>query len=87
MTAEGVLNALTVCAIVYNLARVAIREAATRQGVDVERISFIDALRWLCELKADSGTNARLAALQAFQNEGFEAPNSLYVEKSWNQQT
>ena len=53
MTVEGVLKELTVCAIVYNLVRVAMREAAARQGVDVERISFIDALRWLCELKAD----------------------------------
>jgi hypothetical protein len=28
-------------------------EAAARQGVDVERISFIDAYRWLCEMKKD----------------------------------
>jgi len=53
MTVEGVLKELTVYAIVYNLVRVAMREAAARQGVDVERVSFIDALRWLCELKAD----------------------------------
>jgi hypothetical protein len=53
VTAEGVLKELTVYAIVYNLVRVVMREAASRQGVDVERISFIDALRWLCELRAD----------------------------------
>jgi hypothetical protein len=52
-TVEGVLKELTIYAIVYNLVRVVMIEAAARQGVDVERISFIDAYRWLCELKAD----------------------------------
>jgi hypothetical protein len=52
-TVEGVLKELTVYAIVYNLVRITMREAALRQDVDVERISFIDAVRWLCELKAD----------------------------------
>jgi len=47
-TVDGVLKELTVYAIVYNLVRVVMLEAARRQGVDVERISFIDALRWLC---------------------------------------
>ena len=46
-TVEGVLKELTVYAIVYNLVRVVMMKAAARQGVDVERISFIDALRWL----------------------------------------
>jgi hypothetical protein len=53
MTVEAVLKELTVYAIVYNLVRVVMMEAATRQGVDLERISFIDALRWLCELRRD----------------------------------
>lgn len=52
-TVEGVLKELTVYALVYNLVRVVMIEAAARQGVDVERISFIDALRWLCEMKTD----------------------------------
>ena len=34
-------------AIVYNLVRVVMLEAARRQDVAVERISFVDALRWL----------------------------------------
>ena len=46
-TVEGVLKELTVYAIVYNLVRVVMLEAARRQGVDVERISLIAALRWL----------------------------------------
>ena len=48
-TVEGVLKELTVYAIVYNLVRVVMVESSLRQGVDVERISFVDALRWLVE--------------------------------------
>ena len=43
----GVLKELTVFAVVYNLVRVVMLAAAKRQGVALERISFIDALRWL----------------------------------------
>ena len=46
-TVAGVQKELTMFALVYNLVRVVMLEAARRQGVDVERISFIDALRWL----------------------------------------
>jgi Transposase DDE domain len=48
-TVDGVLKELTVYAIVYNLVRVVMVGAARRQAVDVERISFIDALRWLTD--------------------------------------
>ena len=34
-------------ALVYNLVRLVMLEAAQQQQVPVERISFIDALRWL----------------------------------------
>ncbi len=50
-TVEGVLKELTVYAIVYNLVRVVMGEAARRQGVDVERVSFVDALRWLAQAR------------------------------------
>jgi hypothetical protein len=50
-TVKGVLKELTVYAIVYNLVRVVMVEAARRQGVEVERISFVDALRWLAQAK------------------------------------
>jgi DDE family transposase len=43
----GVMKELTVFALVYNLVRVVMLEAAKRQGVALERISFVDALRWL----------------------------------------
>jgi hypothetical protein len=47
MTVEGVLKELTMYAVAYNLVRVAMGEAAGRQGVVPDRVSFIDALRWL----------------------------------------
>jgi hypothetical protein len=43
----GVMKELTVFALVYNLVRVVMLEAAKRQGVALARISFVDALRWL----------------------------------------
>ncbi len=46
-TVDGVLKELMVFALVYNLVRLVMIEAAGRQKVDVERISFIDASRWL----------------------------------------
>lgn len=46
-TFEGVLKELTVYAIVYNLVRMVMGEAARRQGIPARRISFVDALRWL----------------------------------------
>ena len=44
---EGVLKELAMYALVYNLVRLVMLEAARRQDVPVERISFVDALRWL----------------------------------------
>jgi hypothetical protein len=38
--------------VVYNLVRRVPQEAAARQGVLPERISFIDALRWLRHARA-----------------------------------
>lgn len=46
-TVDGVLKEMHVFAIVYNLVRTVAIEAARRQGVSPERISFADALRWL----------------------------------------
>jgi hypothetical protein len=47
LTVDGVLKELTMYAVAYNLVRVAMGEAAGRRGVEVDRVSFIDALRWL----------------------------------------
>ncbi len=44
---EGVLKELSVFVLVYNLVRLVMLRAAERQKVLVNRISFIDALRWL----------------------------------------
>jgi hypothetical protein len=46
-TVPGVLKELTVLAIIYNLVRLVMRQSATLQHTAVERISFLDALRWL----------------------------------------
>ncbi len=46
-TVEGVLRELQVFALIYNLVRQVMLQASTQQQVDVRRISFIDALRWL----------------------------------------
>lgn len=48
-TVEGVMKELYIFAIVYNLVRLVMLAAAGRQRVPIERISFIDALRWLEE--------------------------------------
>jgi len=46
-TVAGVLKELTVFAIVYNLVRMVMWHSAMLQHSGVERISFLDALRWL----------------------------------------
>jgi Transposase DDE domain len=48
-TVEGVQKELTMYALVYNLVRLVMLEAAHRQHVPVERVSFVDAVRWLAE--------------------------------------
>ena len=47
MTVDGVLKELTMYAPAYNLVRVTMCRAASGQGVEADRVSFIDALRWL----------------------------------------
>ena len=46
-TVPGVLKELTVLAIVSNLVRMVMWHSATLQRISVERIIFLDALRWL----------------------------------------
>ena len=46
-TVEGVLKELHVFALIYNLVRQVIVNAAVKQNDEMSRISFIDALRWL----------------------------------------
>jgi Transposase DDE domain len=46
-TVAGVMKELTMFLLVYNLVRMTMYEAARRQSVPIERISFVDALRWL----------------------------------------
>jgi DDE family transposase len=53
-TVEGVLKELYMFALAYNLIRLVMLEASRRQKVPPDRISFIDALRWLRDAKADT---------------------------------
>jgi hypothetical protein len=46
-TVPGVLKELTVFAIIDNLVCMVMCQSAALQHVDVEQISFLDALRWL----------------------------------------
>jgi Transposase DDE domain len=46
-TVDGVLKELIVFALIYNLVRLVMVQAAWRQQVPLARISFIDAVRWL----------------------------------------
>jgi hypothetical protein len=46
-TVRGILKELTMFLLVYNLVRITMVEAAQQQSVPVDRISFVDALRWL----------------------------------------
>lgn len=48
-TVAGVNKELVMYAVIYNLVRQVMLEASGRQQVPVERISFIDAVRWLAE--------------------------------------
>jgi hypothetical protein len=48
-TLAGVQKELAMYALVYNLIRCVMLEAAREQEVDVDRISFLDAARWLAE--------------------------------------
>jgi hypothetical protein len=50
-TVRGIQKELTMFLLVYNLVRMTVLEAAKRQGVPPERISFVDALRWLATAK------------------------------------
>ena len=48
---DNILKELAMFVLVYNLVRLTMLNAAEQQSVPVERISFIDALRWLRDNK------------------------------------
>jgi hypothetical protein len=50
-TVAGVHKELLMIALAYNLARLVMLRAAQQQRVSVHRVSFIDALRWLCHVQ------------------------------------
>ncbi len=52
-TVDGIRKELCMIALVYNLVRLVMLKAAQQQDVDPDRISFIDALRWLSSARPD----------------------------------
>ena len=59
-TADGVRKEVQAFALAYNLVRSVMATAGAQQGVPAERISFVDALRWLRRAKADEPVPALL---------------------------
>jgi hypothetical protein len=53
-TVEGVLKEMTVFALAYNLVRSVMIESAAGRGAAAERISLVDAVRWLVGGEADA---------------------------------
>jgi hypothetical protein len=61
-TVDGVIKEMMIFVLVYNLVRAAMTLAAYRQGAnDTNRVSFIDALRWLCCAVISGSRPAELA--------------------------
>ena len=52
-TEDGIRKELCMIALLYNLVRLVMLTAASRQGVHPDRISFIDAMRWLRHARPD----------------------------------
>ena len=52
-TVDGVLKELIVFALIYNLVRLVMAQAARHQHVAIDRISFMDAARWLAAAHDD----------------------------------
>lgn len=52
-TVDGVRKEVQAFVLAYNLVRSVMATAGVQQGVPAERISFVDALRWLRRAKAD----------------------------------
>jgi hypothetical protein len=59
-TVDGVLKELIVFALIDNLVRLVMARAARRQRVAIDRISFVDAVRWLAAAR-DEESLPRLA--------------------------
>lgn len=57
---DGVMKELAAYLLVYNLVRLAMLQAAERQNQSVWRISFVDAIRWLCARMLGLGGVERL---------------------------
>lgn len=69
-TAAGVRKEVLVFVLAYNLVRRVMRQAADQQRVSVERISFVDALRWLQQ--AQPGEEVPELVVHLYRPERFD---------------
>ena len=69
-TVDGVLKELTLFALAYNLVRLVLLEASRRQGEPLDRMSFVDALRWL--RTAEPGTPLPKLVVNPLRSYRFE---------------
>ena len=74
-TPDGVRKELAVYCLVYNLVRRVMRRAAERQGTTPDRVSFIDALRWLLSV-ATPGADVPALVINA-KREGRHEPRVI----------
>ena len=76
MTVDGVLKELTMYALAYNLVRVTMCQAAGRQGVEADRVSFIDCAEVVARCRGgggDAGAGGQSTASGAVRAAGEEA--------------
>jgi len=75
-TPDGVRKELAVYCLVYNLVRRVMLHAAERQGTTPDRISFIDALRWLLSAAAAPGEEVATLVINP-RREGRHEPRVI----------
>lgn len=73
-TVDGVNKELRMFALAYNLVRLVMLEAAKYQGVTVDRISFTDALRWLCHYRRGQSLDTLIAVKKLPNRRGRSEP-------------
>jgi hypothetical protein len=75
-TPDGVRKELAVYCLVYNLVRAVMLRAAERQGTTPDRVSFIDALRWLLSEGATPGADVATLVINP-RREGRHEPRVI----------
>jgi hypothetical protein len=84
-SAEGVKKELLAYFIAYNLICRVMRQAADRQKLDIERISFIDAMRWLAN--AREGDELIVLVIIAYRPDRHEPRVTKYLKYRYRSMT